>query len=487
MKYFVLIWLISKTAFAVTINSSDPKTPIRPFGYIAPRPPTTGLAVNFQDELKVTANQVCGYTDWTSAVVDLPKKLLSLGYWKNFGEKVLKDARDTALAVTGAIPSMLVCNASPTFCSIVNKAEAMAQANLKFTVDACEVLESLNDFTKSQFNLHSDCVKKEVEAGKTPSVAIDLCIRNDKDERKNHPHNHAKKTIYDPKTLNNKICQLKERVGSTSSGKGYTVSETICQWSKSFGGIKIEAGAKVRVAGTFQKISPAEKKYEEGLEKTSHFIIELVDLMHQIRFGRGQHEGDGPQPRQSVVHHPKVLKLIRMNLDGSIPQSQVKSESDNHLPPIYRVSSSNSPALMVSPATLYELVDAIPPNQEPIKMYEMGSMSQIALALEPLIQSIAFAHAQDFSQKALDAHHEVCSDPDLQSAGGQEDCQYRIEKINRSMKSLEKRYDADQKHLSAQALYYAEVQKIRQSRITIHERPESAMKDEMHSPQELLR
>ena len=487
MRYIVLLLLICNTSLAVTIETSDSKMAIRPFGYIAPRPPPTDCVIQVTEKIEFKANQVCGYTDWTSAVVNLPKKLLSLDYWRDIATNLVDDALNTALAVSGALPSMLACTASPTFCSLLNKAEGLAQANLKFTFDTCEILESLSDFTKSQFNSLSNCVKNKVKKGIDKSVAIDQCaIASGSDRSETNEEN----LIYDPSSLSHKVCQLNTRQHSgISEKKGtiYTVSETVCKWSESLGGIKIEAGVKTHVGGTHQKgESPVESKYEDELEKTTNFLIDLVELMHQIRFGRKPYDEKGPQPREKVISHQDVQKKLKMSSDGKILTSGKDNESVK-LPPIYRVTSSHSPALMISPATLYELVDTIPSNRSPKKMYSEGSMSQIALALEPLIQSTAFANTQDLTHKWLSLVRESCTHADMQSVAAQDDCQYRMKKIKESIRNLEKRYDTDLKHLSAQARFYAEVDKIKQGRIHVYKRPESAGPDEILSPLDLMK
>lgn len=59
---------------------------VAPFGFPADQPPPPGSVINLADfDVGYTAQQVCGYTDWSTLQLRLPKKLLSKDYWKNVG------------------------------------------------------------------------------------------------------------------------------------------------------------------------------------------------------------------------------------------------------------------------------------------------------------------------------------------------------------------------------------------------------------------
>ncbi|MCB9229706.1 MAG: hypothetical protein H6618_08855 [Deltaproteobacteria bacterium] len=494
MKHLAWLLILGGTAFATTITTHEGNTLIRPFGYIAPRPPATARTVDLEfDVFDFTAQQVCGYTDWSSAVIKLPKQLLSTEYWRRIGNNLRQQALNSVLAISGALPSMLACNASPTFCAILNKAEMLAQANLRFTFDSCQMLEELNDATKSQFQSLRGCVKSKVDGGDDSSVALDKCTLGDGDPSSKDKINNAIKFVtdnYRSELLDKKLCRDVDHKGYSSSDRVYTVAETACHWSKSLGGISLSAGTKFRQGGTFAQ-SPGEKLYEERIKKTSLFIIELLDLMHDIRFGKGQYSSEGPSPRQKVVLHSDVLRKIKMRPNGEIigvcyNNDQNCKPNVKDLPPIYRLSTTGSPpALMIAPATLYELVDLIPAGTSPGREYKMSSMSQIAFAIEPLIQSTSYAHVQEVNQEAISRLIEACGEAKMQSQAAQEDCHFRLSRLNQSMKNLEKRYDSDRKHMAAQALYYAELEKIKHSRITIQNDSITSSKDPTQPPHTL--
>lgn len=495
MKYFVWLLAFSGTSLAAVISTNDGNTLIRPFGYIAPRPPATARTVDIDfDIFDFSAQQVCGYTDWSSAVVKLPKQILSADYWKRIGKNLGQQAVNSVLAISGALPSMLACNASPTFCSILNQAEALAQANLKFTFDSCQMLEELNDATKSQFQSFRGCVKKQVGDGDDSSIALEKCTIGDDEPKSKDKINNSTKVVednYKSETLNKKICQDVRHHGYSSSNKVYTVSETVCNWSESIGGISFSASAKFRQGGTFAE-SPGEKLYETRLKTTTTFTIELLDLMHDIRFGKGSYSNEGPMPRHKVVNHPDVLKKINMHPNGKIIGVCYDDDDKNckpkvsDLPPIYRLSTTGSPpALMITPASLYELVDIIPARTSPGMEYKSSAISQMAFAIEPLIQSTSYSHAQEVNQEAISRHVEACGEADMKSVSAQEDCSFRISKLKQSMENLEKRYDSDRKHMAAQSLYYAELEKIRQSSVRIHDTNTPRRTDPIQPPQEL--
>ncbi len=475
--------IITCSAHSEEIGTYYGQTLYRPFGYIAPRRPPAGVRTVSLDDLRIefSAKQVCGYTDWSTAVIAFPKKILSAEYWRGVGEEIKAKAINSVLAISGALPSMLACNASPTFCTIMNRAEALAQANLKFTFDSCQMLEGLADKTKAQFQSLGSCVQNEVNAkSREPSAALDRCSVGNRDPNSVNSQDkaeQAKKNVkekYDASKLTKKACGEHSYPSYMSSSHAYSISEYSCQWlQKVFPGITIEAGAQFRHGGTFSA-SPAEDAYDEHIEKTTVYLISLVDLMHDVRYGLNNYAGDGPKPRHLVVRHPSVLKMLGYRSDGKLngicyPDDGSSCKNDiSKLPPIYKLSSgTNLPSMMVTPEMLFEIVELIPTRTTVTKEYRQGD-SHVALALEPLVQSVSYTRAQDLSKDLIVRIKTGCKDPDMQSAAAQQDCDERLERLTQSQKNLEVRADSDRKHLTAQAQYYNEVTKMRGERIRIN-------------------
>lgn len=484
MKKIVLLFAIvsSIPALSEEIGTYYGRTLIRPFGYLYPRRPPAGVRTVSLDDLRIefTAKQVCGYTDWSTAVISLPKKILSAEYWKDVGQDIKNKAINSVLAISGALPSMLACNASPTFCAILNRAEALAQANLKFTFDSCQMLEGLSDVTKSQFESLRGCVKNQVnQKGKDSSAALDSCTVGNRDPSSVKSKDKIKKSEseagdnYKSENLTNRLCKEHSHDRYPSSSHAYSVSEYSCKWLKEFfPGISLEAGAKFKHGGTFS-LSPAEDAYDEHIDKTTHYIVDLLDLMHSIRFGVGDFSSSGPMPRHLVVNHPKVRRFIGLRDDGKIngvcyPEDGERCKADiTKLPPIYKLSTGTSlPSLMIATETLYEIVELIPRDTTPSKEYRKEG-SRVALAVEPLIQSVSYTRAQDLVKDSITRVKKSCRDPDLQSPSAQEDCNSRLGALDQSKVNLDSRMQSDRNHILAQAEYYREVEKMKAEKIRV--------------------
>ncbi len=155
-----------------------------------PQPPLTGTVKLIDAKIGISATQVCGYTDWTTAQIHLPQQLLSKEYWAGVGKDLQKQAVAVVENIGGAIPGMLVCNMSPTFCNLYNQAEMMAAFETQLTFDTCQVLEGVNDVTRASTEYLSSCVKKKTSGSENVpamnnSKAREQCINSDADASHN--------------------------------------------------------------------------------------------------------------------------------------------------------------------------------------------------------------------------------------------------------------------------------------------------------------
>ncbi len=494
----VAFLLMSFNVKAEIIGTYYGQTLVRPFGYMSPRPPTHANQVDLGDiKIQFSARQVCGYTDWSTAVVGLPKQILSGKYWNDVGQELKRKAIDSVLAISGALPSMLACSASPTFCAILNRAEALAQANLKFTFDSCQMLEGLSDTTKSHFGPLASCVKAKVQAGKNQSQALDICSVGNHDpdgvssKEKIKEAEKGSRDPYKSEKLTERICQERTSSRYRSSSHAYTVTEHSCAWIKSFlPGISVEASAKFRHGGTFSN-SPAEETYDNTSEKVSIFIVQLLNLMHDIRYGKGDFSGRGPQPRHLVITHEKVKKLLGQRSDGKLLGVCYESDGSScendisKLPPIYKFSGGKAlPGLLVSPATLYEIVEIVPKDSKPSDEYKKD-MSRIALAIEPLVRSVSYTTTQDVLKDSMARLRRTCNDPDFQSQPAQEDCRSRLENLKQDQDNLKSRNESDREHLLAQIQFYGEVAKLKGAQVKFDERNGQKTFSQFANPQEV--
>lgn len=498
LKFILFASSFSHILHADTIGTYYGQTLVRPFGYIAPRPPTGANVIDLSDiKIQFNARQVCGYTDWSTAVIGFPKQILSGKYWKSIGDQIAKQAVNSVLAISGALPSMLACSASPNFCAVLNRAEALAQANLKFTFDSCQMLEGLSDTTKSHFGPLAGCVQKHVNDGINQSQALDLCSVGNRDPEsvssKQKIH-EAQKNVPDPyksEKLTERLCRERQSARYRSSSHAYTISEYSCNWVKSFfPGITVEAGAKFRHGGTFSN-SPAEENYDDTLKKSSIFLVKALDTMHALRYGKAPYSSQGPRPRHLVIGHSDVKKLFGQRSDGKIenvcyPEDGERCTSDiSKLPPVYKFSAGKSiPALIISPALLYELVDVIHKDSSPSEEYKKET-SRIALSLEPLSQAIAYTTTQDIIKDSIVRLRRTCADPDFQSQPAQEDCKSRIENLSQEKENLKSRNETDKENLLAQAQFYGEVEKLKSAWIKTSDPTHKKLFNEFSTPNEM--
>ena len=107
MHIFAAIFL-SRAVLGDVMGTYYGQTLIRPFGYISPRPPAGAYQVDLGNiKIQFNARQVCGYTDWSTAVIGLPKQILSGKYWASVGENIKSKAISSILAISGALPRCL--------------------------------------------------------------------------------------------------------------------------------------------------------------------------------------------------------------------------------------------------------------------------------------------------------------------------------------------------------------------------------------------
>jgi hypothetical protein len=77
MAIFV-IFAMSARAFAgrFTVQADSQGRVVAPFGFPSSQPPPRGSVINLADhQIGLEAQQVCGYTDWSTIQLRLPKKL----------------------------------------------------------------------------------------------------------------------------------------------------------------------------------------------------------------------------------------------------------------------------------------------------------------------------------------------------------------------------------------------------------------------------
>ena len=328
------------------------------------------------------------------------------------------------------------------------------------------------------------------------SKSGDVCKLKDKDtgqSKENMSKNVSAQTEDSHKDgdIADLACRDQKYPRYSSSTQAYSVSEISCKWLKElFPGISLKAGATVRHGGTFST-SVTEKHYEDTIEKTGIFLVDLLERMHDIRFGKGLYSSVGPLPRHLVINHRDVWDELGVRDNGQLKGICYPSDGNgcrpdiNLLPPVYRFSLVGGlPTLLVHPATLYELVELIP-HKISLKAEYAKKDSQISFTLEHLIQSVAYAKTQDIVRDAHQRTLDACKkELTLQSAGAQADCDAKIAKLSAEKDSLRIRNETDRNHMQAQMQFYSEISRLKASQISIQKDGADPVFDEIQLPSE---
>ena len=194
----------------------------------------------------------------------IPKKLLTKDYWKNVGTQTVNRAKEAVQAISGALPSMLACNVSPTFCHIMNHAEMLATAEAQLTFDTCQMLDGIGNVDMLQSEGLRQCIKQATSNGIPAGEAREYCLVND-----NNPNGSKKSQASETDkkggkgwTFDSLIAdmfpeKIKDRTGRyiplNSGGHRYSRQVQSLRFLKElFPGVEVNGGATIRRGGTFQ-------------------------------------------------------------------------------------------------------------------------------------------------------------------------------------------------------------------------------------------
>lgn len=470
--FMILIVTLPSFALGDAVRRGSNRVVIKPFGFIDHKqpPPSSKTIVIAEPSISFEAQQVCGYTDWSTAAITLPTELLTADYWSDVGETIKRESINQLLAVAGALPSMLACNASPTYCHILNQAKAMAQGELSFTMDGCEMLDGLANVDGLQSEPLRNCIQKKMaENGRlSASKAREWCItggnltKKSKQDKLDHAGSKGGDG-YDSQMLTDEACAEEQNDRYIYSYHPYTVSKTSCSWLKElFPGFAIQAKGSIKTGGTFQPI--AEKKYTDRVEKTNKYLVQLLEIMHEHRYGKGSRSSYGPLPRHKVLSSSTVRTKMGLKSDGKLrglcaEGSGSSCKADPSLiPPIYRLSSDGKePSLLIDPAMIYELVEVVGPDSSPTVEYQKQP-SRLALLLSRITQASSYVQTNDVVGEALGKVIATCTaNPKLKGAAAQVDCKSKISLLQAEQESLAKRRETDRDFLVAQMQFYNEV------------------------------
>ena len=307
-------------------NSLDTKLYV--FG-IENQPPPSNSVTTLNFNFGIEAKQVCGYTDWSSTMATLPTKLLSGKYWEKVSEDIKKDVADAAMAVTGALPSMLACNVSPTFCSVMNNAKLLAQFEFGFAIKACDVLEGLGDKLVFDEKL-KDCMGyNDSTSDQKPGQRREKCI---KEIAGNPDVSNSIKFKYKEDFLES-LCPgeltSKKSVFEHANSKTYSRKETTCKFLEEiFPGVEISGSSRIIRAGTFQ--GSIEKRIKTEINDT---ITDILAAVGDVRVERLNSPGKRPDQITEILRTKWKNKKTQANPKISYINDNENGDGDFLIPP----------------------------------------------------------------------------------------------------------------------------------------------------------
>lgn len=450
------------SASARVATRETPKSQIvAPFGFPASQPPPRGAVVNLADfEVGFEAQQVCGYTDWSTLQLRLPKKLLSKDYWRNVGTGLQNEATRLAMSLTGALPSMLACNVSPTFCHVFNQAEMMAAFEGQLSFETCKMLDNVSNSSMTQADGLRNCMANQMKsAGVTSSEARERCLTkpNDADLSKGDKitRTASQQNPSDSFSMAKFVDDIFPSTVKESSGATYSLGSGSYRYSRMtssrsfmkelFPGVELTARASTVRGGTFNPT--VDQFVTERSTKAQDKIMEILRAMKPL-------QDKGQTPAQ-IIQNTKNLWADKSawNRDGE-PAAIYRGRADG-----------GEPALLVTPEQLVMLLAlANPSESDPVKSLDTDDVHQVVDRL-----ALATAHVQvsdmlsDIYTRTLDRCRR---DPSYQGAVAQENCKTVLERAKGEMEILTMKRDAEQQARTVQVEIASVVRDVQAQRLS---------------------
>lgn len=386
-----------------------------PFGIRNPRPPPIDSSIKIIDaQIGITASQVCGYTDWTTSQIKFPKEILSKMYWEKIANKIIQQAKQAVLSFAGALPSMLACNISPTFCHIMNHAELLANFELDFTMNSCEMMEGVgNLFASSHL---SSCVKKKVASeGMAAGKAREACIINDLPTESLQKKNTS---VVSQSDLRNTYNSFMDILFNESDKASYRITEIESFSREVLPGFSLSGALVTKRSGTFGKHLSI--KADEITKKGSDLLVKIVKEMASKYY-----QGFSPK---------KIIESV----EGHFVSRNEKENS-----PILRKRDDGKSLPTITPKHLFALVPFVD---------ESGNMDDEALdIIDHYAKNGAYAKISDDLLATNSILTEKCqSDARLRDKVYAEHCQTSSESIKQKIEELNEKRKNDEYLFKAQ-------------------------------------
>lgn len=176
-KRNVVRYLIILTALYSSSLLASNNVVIEPFGTNTYSLPARSNVLEVADlKVDLKSQQVCGYTDWSTTMITLPKQLVSKEYWQGIAKNLKAQAIKVIFDLAHALPSKIACDLVPNHCSLMNHNEVMAAFEGQLTFDTCEILEEIgtnNVTTNESFAL---CIQNMKKVGHNVHEAREKCL-----------------------------------------------------------------------------------------------------------------------------------------------------------------------------------------------------------------------------------------------------------------------------------------------------------------------
>lgn len=414
-----------------------------PFGIKARQPPSSGVVQMLDVQMGIKAQQVCGYTDWTTAQLTLPKQLLSKTYWKNIGKNLEKQALKSVMDIAGALPSMLACNASATFCMIMNQSELMAGFETNLTWNTCNALEGVSNTIKyGDINL-AKCISKKTNAGESPSSAREGCINGvnvggeggtSKDEKLANAYQDQVPSFDINKLFDRMFptsANEKDSSGNTIrtidvNGKNYTrISKEKKLALSLFPGIDINSTIVVTHGGTFSP--PVENAQEETQNKTKTYIIEKVRQINVY-------------VKKGMTATQALHECEKNECDWNLSNLKKQNKA---VPPIALESQDpgSEPTYLITPEQILSLTAILNNHNETI------GNAKLDLAAERLSSSVSYTKTFNLISGIQRKVSDACRSPDFNNELANKYCKESREKLNDEIVFLKNKQDSEDSSL----------------------------------------
>lgn len=427
----LLLILVALPAQAIDVHHTRDNVVVRPFGIDSRQPPDPSHVVQLPSAtFSISANQVCGYTDWTSLQLDLPKKLLSKQYWANIHSELVKRAKKVVLDMTYALPGVLTCNISPTFCHVFNQAEMMASFEGELSLETCKILDGVANQKGLMHESLWQCKQRELSKNSQLSdrEARERCIRESttpksQSEQINNGAQGAEPTFRMDKFLDE---LFPGKIGQIDYNKNNFVysrrQRTKNLFKELFPGVEVRGSAVVRNGGTFQPV------IENHLAKETRLVRGTVSrILKEMK----KHHVKGFNGKDVIAKSKHIWANKEKWKQNQRPSAIYRSPYDGA-----------EPTFLIRPEQIYGLL--------PLAEGDIDQNRALGQAIDRMSQGVAFLKLQDHLFDIQTRAAEECYSEKNQGAVAQTNCEQILRRTKMSMEFLEHKMLAEERAIKIQ-------------------------------------